>query len=90
MHFVYVLYSHKDGRLYIGYTADVVRRFADHQNGSVRSTFNRRPLKLIYYEAYLTQSEAKRRERYLKGGKGRVELKNQLKSTLKDLGYRFL
>jgi len=41
-------------------------RFEEHNNGSVKSTRNRRPLKLIYYEACLQRDDAIRREKYLK------------------------
>ena len=45
------------------------------------ATKNRRPVKLIYYEAYLEQRDAKQREKYLKGGKGHSDLKIQLKNS---------
>jgi putative endonuclease len=89
MFFTYVLYSRKDGKLYIGYSNDVFRRFEEHTTGQVVSTRNRRPLELIYYEAYLTETEAKRRELFLKGGKGRIQLKAQLELTFKKLHYKF-
>jgi putative endonuclease len=89
MFFTYVLYSKKDGKLYIGYSANVVERYARHINGEVPATTHRRPLELIYYEAYLTEREARRREKYLKGGNGRIQLKAQLELTFKKLQYRF-
>jgi predicted GIY-YIG superfamily endonuclease len=51
---------------------------------------NRRPLELVYYEAYLTSSDAKHREIFLKGGKGHEELKIQLKDSFKKIKYKFL
>lgn len=90
MFFTYVLFSRKDGMLYVGSTKDLENRFKLHEAGDVKATSYRRPLKLIYYEAYLTEKEARRREEYLKGGNGRQQLKVQLKLTLKDLDYRFL
>ena len=90
MFFVYVLYSYKDGKLYVGYAEDVDARFVRHAAGHVPATKDRRPLELIYYEAYRTESEAKRREKFLKGGNGHTQLKVQLEATLKTLGYRFL
>ncbi len=53
MHYVYVLRSAKDHNLYTGYTADLRQRVADHNAGEAPSTRDRRPLHLIYYEAYL-------------------------------------
>ncbi len=80
--------SEKDGNLYIGYTPDLKRRFEKHNSGFVIATKYRRPLKLIYYESYLKSTDAKRREVFLKGGKGRDELKIQLKDCLKSLKYK--
>ncbi len=88
MHYTYVLFSHRDRRLYVGSTGDLERRLDDHRSGRVRSTQDRRPLELIYYEAYPTAAEAERRERYLKGGNGREALKHQLQLTFERLRYR--
>lgn len=87
MHYVYVLLSRKDGKLYIGSAPDLAARLAKHSKGYVRATKNRQPLTLIYYEAYLTPRDAKRREIFLKGGKGHDELKIQLADTFRKLGY---
>ncbi|MFZ5559296.1 MAG: GIY-YIG nuclease family protein [Patescibacteria group bacterium] len=89
MYYVYILFSHKDGKLYIGYTPDLKMRIKKHNSGYVRATKNRRPLKLIYYESYLEEPDAKRREKFLKGGKGREELKTQLKDCFKELNYEY-
>lgn len=62
VHYVYVLRSSRDGNLYTGYTADLRKRLADHAAGKALSTRNRRPLQLIYYEAYLLPKDAKARE----------------------------
>jgi len=88
MYFVYVLFSKKDRKLYVGYSKDVQTRFNRHKSGQVPATVNRRPLELIYYEAYSSPQEAKRREKYLKGGNGRAQLKIQIEDTLKKLNYK--
>ena len=90
MFYVYVLFSEADRMLYTGYSANLRQRFRDHCAGRADSTKSRRPLRLIYYEAYLTKYEAERREKYLKGGNGRALLKRQLSVTLSELSYRFL
>ena len=87
MYYVYILQSQKDGKLYIGVTPDLKSRFKKHTSGFVKSTKNRRPLRLIYYESYISQSDAKRREVFLKGGKGHNELRIQLKETFRRVGY---
>jgi len=80
MYFVYVLYSEKDGGLYIGYTTDISRRVSEHNNGDTFSTSYRRPLMLAYYEAYFCKEDALGRERFLKSGAGRMFLKKQMKA----------
>lgn len=90
MYYVYVLFSKKDRELYIGYTNDLKRRIKEHKDGKVRATMFRRSLFLIYYESYLRWSDAKRREKYLKGGNGRAQLKIQIHDVLKDFGYKHL
>ena len=80
MFYVYLLHSEKDGLLYTGFTDDLRNRIKKHESGFVRSTKLRRPLKLIYYEAYILESDAKRREKYLKGGNGKESLRTQLKN----------
>ena len=90
MYYVYILFSEKDKQLYTGYTPDLKKRIKKHEKGYVRATKYRRPLKLIYYESYYHQLDAKRREVYLKGGKGKSELKIQLKEVLKRLKYRYI
>ena len=90
MYYVYILLSKKDGGLYIGFTRDLKSRYKKHCDGFVRATKFRLPLKLIYYEVYIKISDAKRREKFLKGGKGRSELKIQLKDILTELNYKNL
>lgn len=79
MFYVYVLKSKKDGKFYIGFTHNLKVRFQDHAKGKVRSTFYRRPLELIYYEAYKDEEIAKKREYQLKSGKARTALLKRLK-----------
>jgi putative endonuclease len=47
-------------------TSNIQSRFEEHENGLVESTKNRRPWKLIYFEAYLSKESAEERERKLK------------------------
>jgi len=82
MHYVYVLRSGKDAGFYIGYSANLRKRFAQHVKGAAFATSHRGPWKLIYYEAYLEQPDALGRERYLKSGAGRKFLRSQLRNYL--------
>ena len=81
-HYIYVLQSMKDNKFYTGYTKNLKLRFERHNKGLVESTKNRKPLKLIYYEACLSQKDATHREKYLKTYLGRMFIKNRLKSYL--------
>lgn len=82
MYFTYVLQSEPDGKFYTGFTKDLKLRFEEHNKGHVDSTKDRRPLKLIYYEACLNRTDATRREKYLKTYHGRMFLGKRLKSYL--------
>lgn len=81
MYDVYLLLL-RDGTVYTGRCSDLRRRFREHQYGKVASTRSKRPLKLMYDEAYLAKDDAIERERYLKTGDGRQEVRKQLKHTL--------
>ena len=78
MNYTYVLLSERDGRFYTGCTSDLRARVREHADGRVRSTASRRPLLLIYYEACIAPDAARRRERYLKTGKGKRYLHSRL------------
>ena len=80
MYYTYVLQSEKDGNFYSGFTKNLKLRFDQHSKGQVESTKDRRPLKLVYYEACLTEGDALRRERYLKTYNGKRFLHKRLKS----------
>jgi putative endonuclease len=82
MQYVYVLKSQKDNKSYVGYTKNLKLRFEQHNKGLVDSTKNRRPLKVVYYEACINQQDATKREKYLKTVYGKRYLKNRLKSYL--------
>jgi putative endonuclease len=85
MWYVYILRL-GNGQLYTGYTQDLKRRMREHRAGKVRSTKSRIPLELIHYEAYLKDSDARRREKFLKKSEGKQYLKMQIRDLLIDLG----
>jgi len=78
MFYTYILKSLKDNDLYIGYSENLRKRFNEHLAGLVDATKNRRPLKLVYYEACQKKEKAAEREKYFKTGFGRRYLKNRL------------
>ncbi len=66
--FVYILGSNGSGgpRTYVGWTTDLDRRLAQHNDGTgARSTRGRR-WALLYAERYATREDAMSREWYLK------------------------
>ena len=82
MYYTYLLYSKKDDNFYTGFTQDLKLRFDQHNKGQVESTKDRRPFKLIYYEACLNRDDATHREKYLKTYHGKAYIKKRLKSYL--------
>ena len=86
MFYVYVLQSEKNYRSYIGFTPDLKERIKRHNNGEVYWTKRHMPWRLIYYEAYISRTDALERERQLKRfAKGFAQLKRRLRHTLKEL-----
>ena len=82
MYYIYVLQSLKDKLFYVGYTNDLRKRTKEHNKGKVESTKNRKPFKLVYYEACLNQQDAIKREKYLKTAWGKRYIKNRIKNYL--------
>lgn len=65
-HYVYVVEC-SDGTLYTGYTTDVGRRVAEHNDGTgAKYTAGRTPVTLRYVEYHATRSAAQRREYEIK------------------------
>ena len=83
MFYLYILKSKKDGNLYIGSTNDLRRRLSEHNSGKVRSTMSRRPFELRYYEAYVSENNARKREWSLKkDGRALAQLKRRINEIL--------
>jgi len=83
MFYVYIIKSKKDGSIYIGYTADLKRRIKEHNSSTSKSTKNKVPLELVYYESYKSMKDAKYRERNLKRfAKAYQQLKKRISSSL--------
>ncbi len=78
MYYVYVLESDVDKFWYTGCTKDLRNRFELHNKGQVTSTKARRPFKLIYYEACISEKDAFKREKYLKSTYGKRYIRSRL------------
>lgn len=85
MLYVYVLFSKQDQGLYIGMTSNIKQRIGQHKQGYVVSTKNRGDLLLIYLEFFINKNDAHSREKFLKSGYGRQQLKSIIKNTLQNL-----
>lgn len=81
-YYIYTLLSLKDNKFYTGFTTDLKKRLTEHAKGLVTSTRLRRPFRLIHYEYFINIKDAKAREKFLKSGFGRKQLKIALKRTL--------
>jgi len=85
MFYVYILQSKKDGELYVGCTNDLKKRIREHNSGFVFSTKNKIPYDIIHYEAFLNKKDAFLREKWLKTGWGRNQIKKMLKNYFMEM-----
>ncbi len=72
MYYVYVLWSERSQRFYVGYSGDLPRRLREHNAGTNRSTKYGVPWRVEYYEAYRTKALAQNRERSIKRNRGKA------------------
>lgn len=81
MYAVYILYSSRLDRYYIGSTADVAGRLRRHNSNSQGFTRAGRPWKLVFSEAYENKSYAEAREKQLKRWKNRARIEDLIKKN---------
>ena len=86
MFYTYVLYSLKTKKLYTGYTEDLKRRITEHNkgNGGYFSKRNK-PFVLIFYEAFLSKSDALKQEKFYKSGYGREVLIEKIADSINNI-----
>ena len=66
---VYILYSKKFNKTYIGFTSSLIERFKSHNElGTKGHTLKFRPWIVIYVEFFNSKLEAMKREKYFKSG----------------------
>lgn len=82
MYFLYILKSSTNGKYYIGSTNNIERRVMEHNNGWSRYTKNKGPFELVYKEEYNSNSEAKKREYYLKLLKSRKAIEKLIRAAI--------
>ena len=69
MYYVYILQL-SNKTFYTGFSSDLKTRVSEHFDGRVSQTKNVRPLRLVYYCAFVTKKKALDFEKYLKTGSG--------------------
>jgi len=84
MYHVYLIESEPRGKWYIGYTTNLKRRLAEHNDHKNISTAKESRWRLIYCETYVNKMDALGREKFLKSGSGRRFLKKQLTHYLSE------
>ena len=73
---VYILFSEDYGKTYVGFTSNLIERFKSHNYLSKKGyTLKFRPWQVLYVEFFTTKSQALKREKLLKSGKGREFIK---------------
>jgi putative endonuclease len=82
MYIVYVLFSQKHNKIYIGYTSDLNNRLLSHNELATKGyTIKYRPWTIVYTEDFESKTTAIKREKQLKGAKGREFIWNLIKIT---------
>lgn len=80
--YTYVLLC-ENASLYKGFTNNLEKRYKRHCAGDAADYTRRyKPLGVIYYETFVSQEEAIKREKYFKSGSGREWLKDKIKEVL--------
>ncbi len=76
--YVYVLKNPDSAQLYYGFSSNLKQRFVSHQEMPKHAGW-----KLVYYEAYADDQDARERERMLKAyGAARGHLKKRIAKSL--------
>jgi putative endonuclease len=76
---VYVLYSARFNKIYIGFSSDLINRMKAHNIFDKTGYPSRyRPWIVVYIEFYATKPEAMKREKQLKSAQGRKFIHEQI------------
>ena len=73
---VYIIYSVKLNKFYVGACTDLERRLYEHNIGHSKFTATGTPWVLKYKEEFPSLQEAKKRETYIKKQKSRIFIQN--------------
>ncbi len=80
--YVYILYSIKSDRYYIGQTNNLQDRIRRHNSGYVKSTKSFGPWELVYNEVFQSRTDSVIRENYLKRLKSKKSIKKLVDASL--------
>jgi len=86
--YVYILASQRNGTLYIGVTANLIKRVWEHKNKLVTGFSEKHNIgKLVYYECFQDAEHAIKREKRLKkyNRKWKIDLIEKTNPSWKDL-----
>ena len=73
---VYILFSKKFNKTYVGFTSNLIARFTSHNIlGTKGYTLKYRPWEVVFVEFFKSKQEAVAREQFYKTGKGRQLIK---------------
>ena len=72
---LYILYSSRLDKYYLGYTNDMSRRISEHNRIKGKFTDAGIPWEVVYTETFSTREEAAERESFIKGRKSRKYIK---------------
>jgi putative endonuclease len=81
MWYIYIIYSNKIDRYYVGYTDNLEWRLERHNSGWGKYTKRGIPWKLVYTESFNSKSEAIKREREIKRKKSRKYIEELVKNA---------
>ena len=80
MYTVYIIYSQKLDKYYIGFSSDVVGRLKKHNRKSKGFSNLGKPWVLVYSESFSFKKDAMSREKQLKAWKNRERLETLIKN----------
>ena len=79
MYKIYVLYSEKFDKIYVGFTSDIAQRLLSHNKLATKGwTIKFRPWVIIHEEEFEIKAEAMKREKELKSSRGRAFIREKL------------
>ncbi|MBL0146624.1 MAG: GIY-YIG nuclease family protein [Chitinophagaceae bacterium] len=79
--YLYILFSQKLNKYYIGSTPDLDRRLIEHNRGKEKFTSTGIPWILVYKEVFTELKEARKRELFVKKQKSRKFIEKMISSA---------